>query len=60
MVIVKTDMTIEEARALEQALITAFTLDALNNIYNSIAKAKWDQFSEEIMRIEKLWSSALE
>jgi len=42
------------ARALEQALITSFTIDALENKINSIARLRWNEFSAEFDRIQTL------
>jgi hypothetical protein len=54
---IKTNMSLEDARALEQALITTFTLDALKNTINSISPNKWDDFKEEFERVNNLTSS---
>jgi hypothetical protein len=54
---IKTNMSLEDARALEQALITAFTLDALKNTINSISPNKWEKFKEEFERVNNLTSS---
>ena len=51
MKVVATGMTLPESRALEQILIVAFSLEALNNVINSIAEMKWDQFWEEFNRM---------
>ena len=51
MKVVATGMTLPESRALEQILIVAFSLEALNNVINSIAEMKWDQFLEEFNRM---------
>jgi len=54
---VHTNMLLEEARVLEQALISAFTLDALTNMMNSIAPHRWGEFMAEFERIQLLLSS---
>jgi hypothetical protein len=51
-----TGLNREDARALEQALIVAFTIEALDNKINSIAQANWDRFSDEFRRIQLLLS----
>ena len=56
MIPVATGMTRNEARALEQALITAYTLEALNNMINSIAPSKWENFTYEFSRANSLIS----
>lgn len=47
MIPVATNLSLNEARALEQTLITAFTLEALYNMINSIASAKLNKFEYE-------------
>jgi RHS repeat-associated protein len=54
---IKTNMSLEDARALEQALITAFTLDTLKNTINSISPTKWEDFKYEFERVNNLTSS---
>jgi hypothetical protein len=54
---IATGLTKDEARALEQTLITAYTLDALDNAINSIAEAKWGNFADQMERVENLISS---
>jgi hypothetical protein len=53
---VATGMTLDESRTLEQTLITAYTLDALNNSINSIAEGKWGNFVYEFNRANRLIS----
>ena len=57
MIPVATGLTREEARALEQTLITAYTLDALQNMINSISPKKWDNFIEQFERMQLLIES---
>ena len=54
---VATGLTYREARAFEQALITAYTLEALNNMRHSISPSKWKQFEYEFKRAANLMSS---
>ncbi|MCL2678877.1 MAG: RHS repeat-associated core domain-containing protein [Dehalococcoidia bacterium] len=58
MVPIATGMTHNEARALEQALITAYTLEALANMINSISPSKWSNFKDEFARAGSLISGA--
>ena len=53
---IATGMTLDEARALEQLLISAYTLDALCNSINSIAERNWSKFEYEFERVQTLWS----
>ena len=54
MIVVATGLTRREARALEQILISAFGLDSLNNMINSIAERRWGEFQKEFERFTKL------
>ena len=54
MMVVATGLTLENARALEQTLITAFTLKELKNVINSIAESKHDDFTSAFIRMESL------
>ena len=54
---VATGLTHNESRALEQTLITAYTLQALKNSINSIADKNLKNFTYEIKRVESLISS---
>jgi len=56
MIPVYTNMDADLARVLEQALISAFTLDALANMINSIAPHKWGEFNAQFQRMQKLLS----
>ena len=57
MIAVKTNLSRAEARVLEQTLLTAFTLEALNNVINSISPKKWKYFKNEFARMQALISS---
>ena len=56
MIPVATGMTRNEARALEQSLITAYTLESLGNMINSISPSKWSNFTYEFERAGSLIS----
>ena len=56
MVPIATGLTYKDARALEQTLITAYTLDCLDNMINSIAKGKFNKFADEFNRMNSLIS----
>ena len=47
-------------RVLEQGLISAYTIKALDNAINSIAEMKWGKFEEERKRIGDLISGLVE
>lgn len=51
---VATGLSLNAARALEQTLIMAFSLDALLNIINSISPANWGKFTSEVERMQSL------
>lgn len=53
-----TGLTKEAARAWEQSLITAYTLDALKNAINSIAQANLPKFKDSIDRVNSLLNAA--
>ena len=57
---IATGLTLDEARALEQVLISAYTLEGLMNLINSIAPSKWDQFLDEFERVQGLIACAIE
>ena len=59
MIPVATSLTRQEARAMEQSLISAYTMEALDNQMNSIAKARWGEFVEEFKRAENLMSGLI-
>jgi len=48
------DLTEPQARALEQLLITGFTIEALQNKINSIAEGNWYKFQSETERLRLL------
>jgi len=56
MIQVANGFTRNEARALEQCLITAYTIDALKNKINSIAEGRWGEFQSEFARTTSLLS----
>ena len=51
---VATNLTYSQSRALEQTIITAYTLKELNNAINSIATGKWGKFLKEFETIQSL------
>jgi RHS repeat-associated protein len=53
---VSTGNTQSQARALEQSLIMAFTIGALNNKVNAIALARFAEFADEFNRVQSLLS----
>jgi len=55
--VILTNLTRNQALGWEQALITAFTLDALDNIINSISKLKLNDAKYELSRVGELISS---
>ena len=60
MVVIATNLDLDYARALEQALITAYGIDTLNNIINSIAERNLGEFSSEFNQINGLIASAFD
>lgn len=57
MIPIVTGLSRADARALEQALITAFTLQALENMINSIAMKNWGKFTDSFGRVTTLISN---
>ena len=57
---VHTGMNRKEARALEQHLINAYTLEALDNMINSIAVGRMDEFASETQRAIQLTTSSID
>ncbi len=57
MIPIVTGLSRADARALEQALITAFTLEALENMINSITMKNWEKFTDSFGRVTTLISS---
>ena len=55
---VATGMSYRQARAMEQTLIIAYGLQALNNCINSIRDKKWGKFVKEFNRAASILSSA--
>ena len=54
MLVVATGLTLAESKALEEALIVAFTLDALQNAIHSIGEWNYDKFEDEFERMGQL------
>ena len=54
---VATGLTLANARALEQTIITAYTIDTLKNMINSISPSKWGNFKTEFNQMETLIQS---
>ena len=57
---VATNLTYEQARALEQSLITAYSIDTLCNMINSISPNKWSRFTTEFSQMQTLILSWLD
>ena len=55
-----TNLTYEEARAMEQTFISSFTLKELNNMRNSIYYKKLSKFIVEFTRESSIISSAFD
>ena len=54
---VATGLSLSEARAMEQTIITAYTLDTLKNMINSISPSKWANFKKEFSQMQTLIES---
>ena len=54
---IATGLTKNEARAMEQTIITAYTLDTLINMINSISPKKWSKFKSEFEQMSTLMQS---
>ena len=54
---IATGLTKNEARAMEQTIITAYTLDTLVNMINSISPKKWSTFKSEFEQMSTLMQS---
>ena len=54
---IATCLSYTQARVLEQTLITAYTLDTLMNMINSIAPSKWGNFKTEFEQMLTLIES---
>lgn len=50
-------MSKAQARAMEQAIITAYGLDTLKNLINSISPKKWGNFKTEFEQMLTLIQS---
>lgn len=51
---IASNLSYSEARALEQTIISAYTLDTLENAINSISPKKWSNFKNEFNQLESL------
>lgn len=51
---VATGLSLRNARALEQTIITAYTIDTLVNMINSISPKKWGTFKQEFEQMRYL------
>ncbi|MGI6746438.1 MAG: RHS repeat-associated core domain-containing protein [Acutalibacteraceae bacterium] len=60
MIPVATGLSLTQARALEQAIITAYTIDTLKNMINSISPSKWGNFKTEFDQMGTLIKSWLD
>ena len=54
---VESGLSKSKARALEQTLITAYSLDTLKNMINSISPKKWNDFKIEFKQMQTLIQS---
>lgn len=54
---IATALTKNEARAMEQTIIAAYTLDTLVNMINSISPQKWSKFKSEFEQMTTLMQS---
>ncbi|MCR5836933.1 MAG: hypothetical protein K6G88_10550 [Lachnospiraceae bacterium] len=50
-------LTYTQSRVLEQAIITAYTLNNLQNLRNSIAQKNWNQFEDKFEDMQTLIQS---
>ena len=57
MIPIATGLSTSAARALEQVIITAYTIDTLYNMINSISKRKLGNFKSEFNQMETLMQS---
>lgn len=55
--VVATNLSLSQARVLEQTLITAYGIDILKNMINSISPRKWKYFKREYKKMKSLLSS---
>ena len=54
---IATGLTKSQARAMEQTIISAYTLDTLKNMINSISPKKWSKFKTEFKQMQTLMQS---
>lgn len=54
---IATNLSKAQARAMEQTIITAYTLDTLKNMINSISPKKWNNFKTEFDQMTTLIKS---
>jgi predicted GIY-YIG superfamily endonuclease len=54
---IATNLSLSQARALEQAIISAYTIDTLKNMINSISPKKWSNFKTEFRQMQTLMQS---
>lgn len=57
MTIVATNLSLSQARVLEQTLITTYGIGTLRNMINSISPKKWSRFKKECRQMRSLLSS---
>ena len=60
MIPIATNLILAQARALEQSIITAYTIDTLKNMINSISPSKWGNFKTEFEQMGTLVQSWLD
>jgi len=57
---IATNLTLTHARALEQTIITAYGIDTLKNMINSISPGKWSNFNTEFSQMQTLIESSFD
>lgn len=57
MTIVAMNLSLSQARVLEQTLITAYGIGTLRNMINFISPKKWSRFKKEYRQMRSLLSS---
>lgn len=57
MTIVAMNLSLSQARVLEQTLITAYGIGTLRNMINFISSKKWSRFKKEYRQMRSLLSS---
>lgn len=55
--VIATNLSLCNARALEQTIITAYGIDTLKNMINSISPKKWSIFKREFKQMQTLIDS---